>query len=100
MRVKLKKHRSQANFIYGRNPIEDALKDGRHFERIYIKDSLHGDLEKYIRQVCRERDIPLKRVPLVKLDQLARMKAHQGVVGITSLVNYQEISEVIPFSYV
>lgn len=85
--------------IYGRNPIIDALEEKKSFERIYVRDSLTGELEKYIRQKCKEQEIPLRKVPLIKLDKLARNRNHQGVVGIGSIITYQEISMMIPHLY-
>ena len=77
----------------------ETLDTSRTFERIYVKDSLHGDFEKVLRAKCRDLDIPLKRVPQVKLDQLSRSKNHQGVVGVTSLIEYQKVNDIIPFIF-
>lgn len=85
--------------IYGRNPIIDALEERKSFERIYVRDTLTGELEKLIRQKCKEQDIPLKKVPLIKLDKLAKNRNHQGIVGIGSIITYQEISMMIPHLY-
>ncbi len=85
--------------IYGRNPIIDALEEGKSFERIYMRDNLTGELEKLVRQKCKELEIPLKKVPQVKLDRLAHNRNHQGVVGIGSIISYQEISMMIPHLY-
>lgn len=85
--------------IYGRNPILDALDEGKSFERIYMRDNLTGELEKLVRQRCKELEIPLKKVPLVKLDRLAHNRNHQGVVGIGSIITYQEIDMMVPHLY-
>ena len=92
-------HKENLQIIYGRNPIIDAFEEGKIFERVYIRDSLTGDLEKEIRRLCKKNDVPLKKVPNIKLDQLSRRRNHQGVVGLGSLVQYQDISMVIPFLY-
>ena len=88
-----------SNIIYGRNPIIDALKDERRFERIYLRDSLTGEFEKEIRAICKARDIPLKKVPAIKLDKLTRKRNHQGIVGIGAIVDYQPLDAVIPHIY-
>lgn len=72
------------------------MQGGRDFERIYIKDSMTGDVEKEIRALCKEKDIPLKRVPLVKLDKLSRGRNHQGLIGVTTLIDYQQLENIIP----
>lgn len=85
--------------IYGRNPVLEALESGKSFERIYLKDSISGPFEKDIRAICKERDIPLKKVPQVKLDKLTWKKNHQGIVGVGSIITYQEIEHVLPHLY-
>lgn len=92
-------HKNDQQLIYGRNPILDALEEKKSFERIYVRDTLTGELEKTIRHKCKELEIPLKKVPLIKLDRLTRNRNHQGVVGIGSVINYQEISQIIPHLY-
>jgi len=90
---------SHADLIYGRNPILDAIEEGKSFERIYLKDTLTGELEKLIRKKCKDLGIPLKKVPQIKLDRLTRNRNHQGIVGIGSIITYQEISMMIPHLY-
>ncbi len=93
------RHDKDVQLIYGRNPILDALEQKKSFERIYMRDNLTGELEKSVRQLCKEQDIPLRKVPQIKLDKLAHNRNHQGVVGIGSIISYQEISMMIPHLY-
>ena len=58
--------------IYGRNPIIEAIREGKSFERIFVKDNLTGDFEKEIRSLCKDNDIQLKKVTQIKLDKLAK----------------------------
>ncbi|MFT4568264.1 MAG: 23S rRNA (guanosine2251-2'-O)-methyltransferase [Saprospiraceae bacterium] len=85
--------------IYGRNPVMDTLNSIQHIERVYLRANITGDWEKEVRQICKERDIPLKKVPPIKLDKLTRNKNHQGIAAITSLIRYQEIDDVIPLIF-
>ncbi len=91
--------KKSAQLIYGRNPIVEAIHQNKKFERIFIKDTLTGDLEKEIRALCREYGITLKKVPLVKLDKICHSKNHQGVAGFMSLIEYQELENVIPLLF-
>ena len=85
--------------IYGRNPILEALNKGVALERVYLKDNMTGDLEKEIRHLCKVNQIPLKRVPTVKLDKIVNSRNHQGLVALTSLIEYQSLHNVIPHLY-
>lgn len=85
--------------IYGRNPIIDAIHEGKSFEKIFVRDTLTGEYEKEVRKLCKEHDISLKKVPQAKLDRLSRRANHQGVVGIGSIISYQDIGDIIPHLY-
>ncbi len=91
--------RKNKQAIYGRNPIIEALQQGKQLERVYLKDNLTGELEKEIRNLCREHQIPLKRVPNVKLEKMVHSRNHQGVVALMSLIEYQTLNNVIPHLY-
>ena len=91
--------RKNTQAIYGRNPIIEALQQGNQLERVYLKDNLTGELEKEIRNLCREHQIPLKRVPNVKLEKMVHSRNHQGVVALMSLIEYQSLQNVIPHLY-
>ena len=91
--------RKNKQAIYGRNPIIEALQEGKRLERVYLKDNLTGELEVEIRSLCREHQIPLKRVPNVKLEKMVHSRNHQGVVALMSLIEYQSLANVIPHLY-
>ena len=91
--------RKNKQAIYGRNPIIEALQQGKQLERVYLKDNLTGELEKEIRNLCKEHQVPLKRVPNVKLDKMVNARNHQGVVALMSLIEYQDLENVIPHLY-
>lgn len=91
--------RKNKQAIYGRNPIIEALEQGQQLERVYMKDNLTGELEKEIRNLCRDHQVPLKRVPNVKLEKMVNSRNHQGVVALMSLIEYQLLENVIPHLY-
>lgn len=85
---------AKSNYIYGRNPVMEVLKEEIEIEKIYFHRDLTGEFEKYIRGICKERNIPLSKVPEAKLDNLSFRGNHQGVVAEISPLNYQIIEEV------
>jgi len=85
--------------IYGRNPIIDAIKEGKSFEKIFMRDNLTGEFEISIRHLCKKHDISLKKVPQAKLDRMSRRANHQGIVGVGSIISYQSIDMIIPHIY-
>ncbi len=84
--------------IFGRNPVLTALQSGASLEKVFIQDSIHGQFEKDIRALCRERNVPLARLPKFKIDREVRGK-HQGIYAFGSLVDYVQLDNLIPFLY-
>ena len=80
--------------IIGRKPVLEALERGKPFERIYIQDSVHGPFEKEIRRLCKEKGIPLNRIPKLKLDKEVSGN-HQGIYGLAALVDYMPLDRLI-----
>lgn len=85
-----------ALMLIGRNPIIEAVKNGKELEKIFIQANLRGEYEKEIRQLSKEYNIPLVKVPQEKLNSLANNKNHQGIVAFISPVKFQQLSDVLP----
>lgn len=84
--------------IFGRNPVMDALDSDVLLDKIYILNSLRGPYEIQIRNKCREKQVPLIKVPEVKLSKF-RHKNHQGVVAVISPITFYNIEELVPWVY-
>ncbi len=84
--------------IYGRHPIEEALKAGRSFEKILLQEGTRGELEIFLRHTCKDHNIPLQVVPKERLSKWTRGN-HQGVVGLMSAIQYQKLDDVLPLIY-
>lgn len=85
--------------IIGRNPVLEALSSGKQFERVFLKSGIKGTFEEQVKRICDSKQIPLKRVPQIKLDKLSHNKNHQGIIGFSSLIEYQDIRNVVPFLF-
>ena len=85
--------------IIGRKPILDAIEGGTQLERIWIDNGLRGELEKEIRKLARDSNIPLKYVPKQKLSSLVPRSNHQGLIAQLSLVKYWSIEDILPQLY-
>ncbi|MBK9255615.1 MAG: 23S rRNA (guanosine(2251)-2'-O)-methyltransferase RlmB [Saprospiraceae bacterium] len=88
-----------SDIIFGKNPVLEAFDAGADIEKIFMLSTLRGELEVSIRNLCRDRQIPLAKVPEVKLNELSKNRNHQGVVAIISPVNFQNIKDVIALIY-
>ncbi len=82
--------------IYGRNTILEAFSSGMDIEKVFVLSTLKGEFEVQIRNICRDNNVPLAKVPEIKLNELTRFKAvHQGVVATISPIKYADYREII-----
>jgi len=84
--------------VFGRNPVLTALQSGASLEKVFIQDSIHGQFEKEIRSLCKERHVPLARLPKFKIDREVKGK-HQGIYALGSLVEYVQLDNLIALLY-
>lgn len=80
--------------IIGRQPVLEALRDGRQLERIFIQRNIGGDGIDEIRILAQKLQVPINTVPIEKLHSLTRAN-HQGVIAVNSLVQYLDLQEAI-----
>jgi 23S rRNA (guanosine2251-2'-O)-methyltransferase len=82
--------------LIGRKPVMEALANGTTIEKIFLLRTATGEEINAIKQLCRERNIPLSQVPVEKLNGLTKSQ-HQGVVAYSSLLEYIDLQEAISF---
>lgn len=80
--------------IYGRNPVREALEGGIDLEKVYLNREMTGEYEVTIRKSCNAKNIPLSKVPFLKLDNLTRRSNHQGVAAVLAAVKVKSIEEI------
>ncbi len=84
--------------IAGRNPVLELLQSDKEVEKVLLSKNATGDVVKQIIQVCRNKEVYYQFVPEVKINSLSRAN-HQGVLAFTSLIQYQNIQEIIDFVF-
>jgi 23S rRNA (guanosine2251-2'-O)-methyltransferase len=87
-----------SNLIFGRNPVLEALRDGRPISRIWLQQGTRGELEKEIRHYARENVVPVSFVPKIKIDKLVKGN-HQGVVALIAPTEFTELEDLVPFLF-
>lgn len=83
------------NLIFGTRPIVEALKSGKQIDKILFKQGLETPVLKEIQKLAKEQNVPVKAVPLPKLNFITR-KNHQGVVAFTTEVEFQSLEGLVP----
>lgn len=90
--------KTPSDLIYGRHPVVEALENGRIFEKVLLSSNLRGELEKQVRFLCKEGNIPLQIVPKERLNAITR-KNHQGIIAFVSPIPFYELEDILPMVY-
>jgi 23S rRNA (guanosine2251-2'-O)-methyltransferase len=84
------------SYIYGINPVSEALKvRGRAFEWVGVAKERHDLRLQRIIEECRKIGIPVRFVQRLELDRMAKTAAHQGVVAVTAGKQYADLDDVL-----
>jgi len=76
-------------YIYGRNPIKEALThEAEQIEKIYVRNSLRDSQLSDIFSLASQHRIPISHVPGSKLYSLVGGVNDQGIVALMSTVSY------------
>ena len=87
-----------SEYIFGIHSVLEAIEAGRTIDKVFVKKDIHGDLAASLVDICRSHDIPVRRVPVEKLNKITR-KNHQGVIAMISAVAYHRLSDIVPALY-
>ncbi len=86
-------------YIYGRQPVIEALESQQKIEKVFIQKGTHGEGIGDILRLCKEQNIPISYVPAHKLKKYTPQKNNQGVVALISLVDYVPLQDIIDFCF-
>jgi 23S rRNA (guanosine2251-2'-O)-methyltransferase len=84
----------QSSLIIGRQPLIEALQTGKPIDKIMLQKNTSGDVLNLIRQLARDKQVPIQIVPVEKLDGLTKAN-HQGVLAFVARVQYMDLQQVI-----
>lgn len=87
--------------IFGRNPVIEAFKAGKRFDKILLQKGILSDEVKQIQNFAKQTDTPTQNVPKEKLEAVAKKYSkfkeanHQGVIGFLSMIEYYSLDDVL-----
>lgn len=82
--------------IPGKKPIIEAISSGKHIERIYLENTVHGEEIDTIKRLAFRNLIPINKVPVEKLNSF-HVEDHQGCIALIAKIQYQDLQQVISF---
>lgn len=86
---------SEHEKLEGRNPVLEALKSNRTFNKILIA---RGDREGSIKQIvalAKDRGVVVQEVDRSKLDGISTTHSHQGVIAFVSAKEYVDLEDIL-----
>ena len=81
--------------IEGRNPVIEAMKNGREIDKIMIANGAKEGSIKKITAMAKEKNIIIQYVDRNKLDEISTSHSHQGVIANVSEYKYFELDDLI-----
>ncbi|MBR9861760.1 23S rRNA (guanosine(2251)-2'-O)-methyltransferase RlmB [bacterium] len=89
---------ASSSIVIGFHAVEELLKSNTTVSKVLVNNA--GDKVKtgVLRALCKERNVPLQMVPMVKLNSVSR-KNHQGVIAFSSAIDFVPLEETITRLY-
>lgn len=84
--------------LFGIHAIREAIAAGQDIDRIFLKRDANSTLFNELKILLGNQNIPIKRVPLEKLNRLTK-KNHQGVIAFKAVTTYYTLEQIIPHVY-
>lgn len=88
----------ESDCIFGLRPVIEAIKAGKQIDRLLVRQGLQGALYHELMAEVRNHNIVYQIVPLERIELVTR-KNHQGVLAWLSLIEYQNIGNLLPVIY-
>jgi 23S rRNA (guanosine2251-2'-O)-methyltransferase len=82
--------------IIGKQPLFEAVAAGTTIDKIFVQKNIHPETSKQIRDLCKEKQIPMQFVPIEKLNGFTRAN-HQGIIALSALVSYANVQQIVDF---
>ncbi|MEP6594643.1 MAG: 23S rRNA (guanosine(2251)-2'-O)-methyltransferase RlmB [Ginsengibacter sp.] len=86
----------KSSLIIGQKKVVDAIKNGEQIERIYLSNTIYGQVIEEIRKLAEEKQIPVNKVPVEKINSF-NIDGHEGCVALRGKIKYQDLQQVISF---
>ncbi len=88
----------QDQTIYGIHPVTEAINAGKTLDKVMVQRGLSPETLHKILPLLKKHEIPFQFVPKQKLDKVTS-KNHQGVIGMVSPIEFQQIEWLLPALY-
>ena len=81
--------------LAGLNPVLEAVRSGRHLERVIVARGGKNPRFQAIIDACRQARVPVRFETREAIDRFVGGKGHQGVAAVCSAASYARLTEVL-----
>ncbi|WP_339044704.1 23S rRNA (guanosine(2251)-2'-O)-methyltransferase RlmB [Cardinium endosymbiont of Tipula unca] len=89
---------TRKNLIFGSRAVMETILAGKTIEKIFLQRALKGPRSKELYDLIAAHEIPLKHVPIEKLNRLVHGN-HQGAVAVLSPVEFAPLEVIIQTTF-
>lgn len=82
------------NFVFGYHAVAEALKEGRG-NKLFLSEEARGEKIDRLKEMAREKAVPVKWVPKQKLDTMSDQGVHQGMILAITPYQYLTLDELL-----
>ncbi len=93
-----KKRPKERTFLYGRQPLAEALREGKNIDKILLKSNISGEGVQEVLQLAKQQQVIVQRVPVEKLNALTD-KNHQGMLAFLSPIQVFRLEDILSQVY-
>lgn len=90
--------KAKTSIIFGIHPVNEAVRSGKPLDKVLLKHGFRNEMVPGLFPAMKEQNIPYQYVPVEKLNRLTG-KNHQGIVALTSEVEYTDLEKLIPILF-
>ncbi len=83
------------DMIIGRNPVYEALKNGKELNKILIAKGNRSSIINEIISKAKNRGTIIKEVDKIKLDKMTSSAVHQGIIAFASAHSYSSVEDIL-----
>lgn len=85
---------AKPNIVIGFHAVEELLKGDTTVSKVFVNTAADRQKIGVLRKWCKEKDVPLQMVPLIKLNKFSKAN-HQGVVALISPIDFVPLEETV-----
>jgi 23S rRNA (guanosine2251-2'-O)-methyltransferase len=90
--------KAKLSIIFGIHPVNEAIRSGKPIDKVLLRHGFKNEMVPGLFPALRDQSIPFQYVPVEKLNRLTG-KNHQGIIALTSEVEYTDLERLIPLLF-